>query len=88
MTHFSQEVYAEATKQRRTKADRHCEETRLFDSAPDSAYVRIYVVCKLFACSPATVWRRVQDGKIPEPKRFGPRHTAWNVGKLRQALDN
>lgn len=86
MNQHSPKVLAEAIKQRRTKADRHNEETRLFDTAPDSAYVRLYVVCKLFACSPATVWRRVLDGKIPQPKRFGPRHTAWNVGQLRQAL--
>lgn len=58
-----------------------------FDSLPDSASVRQPVVEALFACSSTTVWRRVKAGLIPEPKKFGPRHTAWNVGELRAALN-
>jgi predicted DNA-binding transcriptional regulator AlpA len=40
----------------------------------------------LYACSAATVWRRVKEGKIPKPKKFGEKLTAWNVGELRRAL--
>ena len=57
-----------------------------FDSLPDSAHVRQPVVEALFACSPATVWRRVKTGIIPSPRKLGPRVTAWNVGELRDAL--
>jgi len=56
-----------------------------FDKLPDSAYVGQPVVEGLHACSPATVWRRVKQGAIPAPKKFG-RRTVWNVGELRQAL--
>ncbi len=54
-----------------------------FDQLPDSAYVRLPVVCGLFACHAATVWRRVKDGSLPAPAHLGPRVTAWRVGDLR-----
>lgn len=57
-----------------------------FDHLPDSAYVRQPVVEALYACSSATVWRRVKDGRIPKPRKLSDRVTAWNVGELRQAL--
>lgn len=58
----------------------------LFDSLPDSSFVRQPVVQVLFACSAATVWRSVKTGRIPTPKKLSMRVTAWNVGELRQAL--
>lgn len=57
-----------------------------FDVLPDAAYVRQPVVESLFACSSATIWRRVQDGRLPKPRKFSERVTAWNVGELRQVL--
>ncbi|RLJ18900.1 transcriptional regulator [bacterium endosymbiont of Escarpia laminata] len=57
-----------------------------FDSLPDSANVRQPVVEALFACSSATVWRRVKDGRLPHPRKLSPRITAWNVGALRLVL--
>jgi predicted DNA-binding transcriptional regulator AlpA len=56
------------------------------DSLPDSANVRQPVVEALFACSSATVWRRVKDGRIPAPRKLSDRITVWNVGALRRAL--
>lgn len=57
-----------------------------FDSLPDSAFVRLPVVCGLFACSPATVWRRVKTGRIPAPVKIGENSTGWRAGDIRQAL--
>lgn len=59
---------------------------RHFDGLPDSANVRQPVVEALFACSGATVWRRVKAGTIPAPRKLSARISAWNVGELRQAL--
>ena len=59
---------------------------RDFDLLPDSANVRQPVVEALFACSSATVWRRVKDGRLPAPRKLSDRVTAWNVGQLRRAL--
>lgn len=60
----------------------------LFDAMPESAYVRLPVVCALFGCSPATVWRRVKTGGIPTPYTLSAGMTAWRVGELRGALNN
>lgn len=57
-----------------------------FDQLPDSANVRQPVVEALYACSSATIWRRVKDKRIPAPRKLSERVTAWNVGELRQAL--
>lgn len=59
---------------------------RNFDQLPEAANVRQPVVEGLFACSSATVWRRVKDGRIPQPRRLSDRLTSWNVGELRRAL--
>lgn len=57
-----------------------------FDELPNSAYVPINVVCALFGCSTATVWRRVRAGQMAQPQRIGLRTTRWQVGDLRNEL--
>lgn len=57
-----------------------------FDTLPDAAHVRLPAVLALFGISRATAWRWVKEKKIPEPKHFGSRVSAWNVGDLRGAL--
>ena len=54
-----------------------------FGSLPNEAYVRVPVVAELYACSESTLWRNVQKGVIPKPRKFGLRVAAWNVGELR-----
>ncbi len=60
---------------------------RNFDQLPDSAQVRQPTVEALFGISNATVWRRVGNGLLPKPRKFGPRTTTWNVGELRAVLN-
>lgn len=57
-----------------------------FDQLPDAANVRQPVVEALFACSSATIWRRVKDGRLPKPQKHSARVTVWNVGELRHCL--
>ena len=57
-----------------------------FDRLSNDALVRQPVVEALFACSAATVWRRVGDGRIPKPRKVSDRLTAWRVGDLREVL--
>lgn len=57
-----------------------------FDSLPDSAHVRQPVVEALFGCSGATIWRLVNKGQIPRPRKLSTRVSAWNVGELRRTL--
>lgn len=58
---------------------------RNFDSLPDAGFVRLPVVAALFACSPATVWRRAGKS-LPAPRKLSEKVTAWRVGDLRKAL--
>lgn len=58
-----------------------------FSFLPNEAFVPLPVVCALFSCAPATVWRRVRKGLLVSPHRIGLRTTRWNVGELRQALN-
>ena len=57
-----------------------------FDQLPNTANVRQPVVQALYACSSASVWRGVNAGRIPKPRKLSPRTTCWNVGELRAAL--
>lgn len=57
-----------------------------FDQLPNAAHVRQPVVEAILGCSSATVWRRVKDGRLPNPIKLSPRISAWNVGQLRLSL--
>ncbi len=57
-----------------------------FESLPSAGYVDLQVVCALFSCSKATVWRRVRQGQLVAPHRIGARTTRWSVGEIRVAL--
>lgn len=69
-----------------TKSARIPAALQYFDDLPDSSFVRLPVVCGLFGQAPATVWRNVQRGTLPAPRRFGARCSAWQVGQLREVL--
>jgi predicted DNA-binding transcriptional regulator AlpA len=57
-----------------------------FDLLPASAHVKVDTVAGLVGVSRATVWRMVQRGQLPTPKKLSERATRWNVGELRSAL--
>jgi predicted DNA-binding transcriptional regulator AlpA len=62
------------------------EAVRQFDSLPDSAFVRMHVICVLFAISKPTAWRWIKQKRLPAPKKLGPRVTAFRVADVRRAL--
>ncbi len=59
---------------------------RDFDQTPNSAYIRLPIVMRLYGVSAATIWRGVKNGTIPKPSKLTERTTAWNVGQVRAAL--
>ncbi len=59
-----------------------------FDELPNSAYVSLEVVARLFGISNPTVWRWVKSGHLPNPVKLGPNSTRWAVGALRERLRN
>lgn len=63
------------------------EALKCFDSLPNTAHVRLPVVQALFGISSATVWRMVAAGALKTHK-LTPRTTTFNVGELRESLNN
>lgn len=57
-----------------------------FDKLPNSAYIRLPVLIRLYGISAASIWRGVKKGSIPAPQKLSERCTAWNVGLIRAAL--
>ena len=57
-----------------------------FDILPDSAYIRLPVLKRLYGISAASCWRGVKNSTIPKPVKISARCTAWNVGQVRAAL--
>jgi predicted DNA-binding transcriptional regulator AlpA len=58
----------------------------VFDELPDAANIRLPAVAGLYGLSPASIWRGVKAGRIPQPRKLSPGVTVWNVGELRRAL--
>jgi predicted DNA-binding transcriptional regulator AlpA len=74
---------------RRAAREAHMRDTiRHFDTLPDSAGVRLPVVCALTGNSPATVWRHVRLSILPAPRKLSAKVTTWRVGDLRAVLNN
>jgi prophage regulatory protein len=77
----------EQREARKAARERHTREMiQRIDSLPDSAGVRLPVVCAVLGCSPATVWRHVRLGLLPAPRKVSPKITTWPVGALRAIL--
>ena len=75
-----------STQANRPVTTRRSDQQPDFDTLPDSGFVRLPSLEKIFACSRATIWRRVKEAKLPPPKKLGPRMVAWNVGEIRSAI--
>ncbi len=57
-----------------------------FESTPNSAFIRLPIIMRLYGVSAATIWRGVKNGTIPKPSKLTERTTAWNVGLVRADL--
>lgn len=57
-----------------------------FDSLPDSAHIDIATLKALTGKSRATVFRWVEKGILPKPRKLGPTHNFWTAGDIRRAL--
>lgn len=70
----------------KSKSDEIPAALKNFDLLPDACFVKQRVVEALFACSSATLWRRVKKGEIPAPDKLSSRSNGWHVGGLRNKL--
>ena len=58
-----------------------------FDVLPDSALMSVGEISLLSGKSTATLWRDVQDGRLPKPHKIGPKSPRWSVGDVRRFLE-
>ncbi len=54
---------------------------------PDSAFVRLPTILKLFPISRSAWLEGVKSGYFPRPVRLGKRITAWRVEDIRKLIN-
>lgn len=58
-----------------------------FDKLPDSALIGSPTVQAVTGKSRATIWRWINSGILPKPKKLGSSQNLWTVGEIRSALN-
>lgn len=53
---------------------------------PETGFVRLPVVLKVFPVSKSTWWQGVKDGDFPQPVKLSPKITAWRVEDIRELI--
>ena len=53
---------------------------------PETGFVRLPEVLKVFPVSKSTWWTGVKDGVYPQPVNLGARITAWRVEDIRELI--
>lgn len=53
---------------------------------PDTGFLRINDVLRLFPVSRSTWWAGVKSGRYPKAVKLGPRVTAWRVEDIRDLI--
>ncbi|RZI41505.1 AlpA family phage regulatory protein [Herbaspirillum sp. HC18] len=58
----------------------------MFDSLPDTGFVRLPVVLKFFPVSKSTWWAGVRSGRFPQGHKISERVTAWKAEDIRTLI--
>lgn len=53
---------------------------------PETGFIRLPAVLKVFPVSKSTWWAGVKDGRFPKPVKLGPKITAWRVDDIRELI--
>lgn len=57
-----------------------------FDRLPDSAYINVKVVARLYGISVPSCWRHCKAQKMPPPIKISEGCTRWSVKSIRADL--
>ncbi|WP_420723943.1 helix-turn-helix transcriptional regulator [Hwanghaeella sp. LZ110] len=52
-------------------------------SLPETGFVRLPIILKIFPVSKSTWWAGVKAEIFPQPVKLGPKVTAWRVEDIR-----
>lgn len=55
---------------------------------PETGFIRLPAVLKVFPVSKSTWWAGVKEGRFPKPIKLGPKMTAWRVEDIRRLIEN
>lgn len=58
----------------------------MFDSLPNTGYIRLPVVLKFYPVSKSTWWAGVKTGRFPAGVKLSERVTAWKVDDIRALI--
>ncbi len=62
-------------------------EYKMYNSIlPDTGFVRLPEVLKVFPVSRSTWWAGVKSGIYPEPVKLGPKMTAWRAEDIQKLI--
>jgi prophage regulatory protein len=53
---------------------------------PETGFVRLPTILKIFPVSKSTWWAGVKDGRFPKGIKLSPKITAWRVEDIRDLL--
>ena len=55
-------------------------------SLPETGFIRLPEVLKVFPVSKSTWWAGVKTGRYPKSVKLGPKMTAWRVEDIRELI--
>lgn len=58
----------------------------MFDSLPQTGYIRLPAVLKIYPVSKSTWWAGIKSGKYPAGVKLSQRVTAWKVDDIRTLI--
>lgn len=76
-----QEVSTTQHRQAELPASAQC-----FDTLPNSAQIDLPCLKAITSKSRATIYRWIDQGILPKPRKIGTSRNLWTVGEIRQAL--
>jgi len=53
---------------------------------PETGFVRLPEVLKVFPVSKSSWWAGVREGRYPKPVKLGPKITAWRVADIHDLI--
>ncbi|GJM02862.1 MAG: hypothetical protein DHS20C08_13630 [Rhodomicrobium sp.] len=53
---------------------------------PQTGFVRLPDVLKVYPVSKSTWWAGIKEGRYPKPVKLGPKITAWRVEDIRTLI--
>lgn len=56
------------------------------DFLPDTGFIRLPDVLKIYPVSRSTWWAGVKSGRYPKPCKLGPRISAWKVEDIKKLI--